>query len=316
MKKNLFSKKQKENKPESEQTVPPSETKKPNVFVKLFGWVIFLTVLGLGCFLLYPELASSQAPLTKIDKVSSQGISQQKKTIQPIEITKENTQQQPPSVMPVESVQIPSPVINQQKIIEEPKQQPEKIEAAETPLPSVISRPKFIKQPTSQYTILQALAFKNAVLMHKNCREYVETLLHLENPTEAMKKVIKTFLPYCLHQDTERDDINVFLAHKKQAVLSLFQQKHSTIVAYFYALPWLIMDIHKIQPETDEPMDVLDRLHTAILENNTENALAELEKLPPRIGAIFNDIRQQLQEQQQRLAVLDELIISLADKGE
>ena len=35
---------------------------------------------------------------------------------------------------------------------------------------------------------------------------------------------------------SKRDDINVFLAHKKQAVLSLFQQKHSTIVAYFYAL--------------------------------------------------------------------------------
>jgi len=131
-----------------------------------------------------------------------------------------------------------------------------------------------------------------------------------------MEKVIVTFLPYCLHQDTEREDVNIFLAHKKQAILSLFQQKHSTITAYFYALPWLVMDIHKVQPETDKPMDVLDRLHVAILENDTETALAELNKLPPRIGSIFNDVRQQLLDQQHRLSVLDELIISLANKGE
>ena len=328
MKKKLFSKKQKENKSETTQPVSPSEPKKHGIVFKFFGWVIFLSVLSLGCFLLYPELASSQASLDTEPfslqevTVTRENITSPSKDLDAVapvlKIESVHFKQEIPSPQPQAATeQEPAPVQTEVPAQMPEKKEPEtKVKVSEESLPTIISRHRFIKHPSSQYTILQAMAFKNAVLSHENCRKHVEALLHLEDPTEIMEKVIKTFLPYCLHQDTDRDNINVFLAHKKQAVLAIFQQKHSTFAAYFYALPWLVMDIHKIQPMTDEPMDVLDRLHTAILENDTENALIELNKLPQRIGAIFNDVRQKLLEQRQRLSVLDELIMSFTNKGE
>ncbi|MBP5344020.1 MAG: hypothetical protein J6Y85_02990 [Alphaproteobacteria bacterium] len=328
MKKKLFSQKPKKNEAEKAEAVQSPHKKHP-FLLKVLGWVVFLIMLSLGCFLLYPELATPQASLAESNIIKPIKMPEQRtlaSNVKPVEIIQAQIVQTSPDkeagTVTEETIVVPAPVINPQNTRPEQAQQPVAESAITAPTTPERPKPVFAqvhseKQLSApQYTILHALAFKNAVLGHKNCRGYVEDLLHLENPTEIMKKVVKAFLPYCLHQDEDRDDINIFLAHKKQAILAIFQQKHSTITAYFYALPWLVMDIHKIQPTTNAPMDVLDRLHTAILENNTQDALIELDKLPPRIGAIFNDVRQQLLEQQQRLTILDELIVSLVNKGE
>ena len=58
-----------------------------------------------------------------------------------------------------------------------------------------------------------------------------------------------------------------------------------------------------------------DKLQNAVYANNYEDAMSALESLPPVTAAIFNDLRQQLYAKQERIKLLDELVLSFA-KGE
>ena len=326
--KKLF--KKPEGKIKSSELPPPVQDKKSHAFFRLVSCLVFLSILVEASLILYPNLISQKSSAA----VKTLPRSEAKET---------------PAVIPAVSQQEPKQ-INEEQIISEPVVQPEGLEdednlpdieatlkrveilpqqetppqetnpetaeSAEPVRPSVLSKhlptPSL---PVDSYSLAQALAFKEAVLSKKNCRHHVEKLLQIEQPTPQMEKVIFAFLPYCLNQ-TAHDDMSIFLAHKKQAILQIFRKKHPPLVAYIYALPWLAMDIRKIQPTTDQPEDVLDRLHNAILADDPASALAELDKLPPVISSIFNDLRQKLLQQQQRIAVLDELILSFTGKGE
>ena len=325
MVKKFFGKKPGKTPVEVSESTQASSEKKGNKFFNLLWWLFLLAILAEGCFLLYPDLTSQYAgQASEISDENTIPTETDSLALPALDIQPATEQKEP---MPLLIHEPPAPEPEESlPAAEEPVPEPEPpVEPAEPEqtqnqpvlprIPNAVWRiPGSATEPAT-YSITQALAFKEAIIANKNCREHVAKLLQVAHQTPIMEQVTRTFLPYCLDQEAH-DDISIFLAHKKQAVLMIFQQKYPAWQAYIYSLPWLVMNIRKINPDSDSAMDVLDRLHNAMLTHNTSDALAELDKLPPVVAAIFNDIRQQLLEQQKRIALLDELILSLAGKGE
>ena len=275
---------------------PEESTPKKHSVVKLLTWLVLLAILTGGSITLYDALIHQDA-FTDVevfeDPATEVSFSGMLAAVEQPEPTAEEAQPEP---VPVQEIVPPQPETTIAPVMPEPV----------VPAPQLQS-----KKIKPNYSLAQALALRDAVHANKNCRELIEELMHVENKTPLMEQIVTALLPQCLND--LKDNISTFKAQKKQAILSIFRQKYSAYTAYLVALPWLLMDIHQVNPTGDTPMDTLDRLQNALYTNNTEAALKELEALPPATASIFNNLRRQLISKQESTQLLDKLVLSFVE---
>lgn len=174
-----------------------------------------------------------------------------------------------------------------------------------------------VKVPRVQeYTMAQALLFKEHFLTGLSCQNDYETLQKVKEKTPLMREVLNGLAPYCRHELPALDNVkSAFLNNKRKALVMMYQEKSPHWLSYLKSILVYLIEIRKLNPETMRPKDILYKAQNEIYHNNIVKATLLLKQLPPQMQASMPDFFRESEIYLRADKSLNELILSF-EKGE
>lgn len=162
--------------------------------------------------------------------------------------------------------------------------------AAETPVSVSPETNPIVLNIKTNYTLAQALTFKENFLNGHSCRNDYLELTDSTNKTPEMLNAINNLSPYCLnHQNAAENVKNAFLKNKKNALVAMYQEKSPLWLSYLKTIPVYLIEIRKLNPTGSKPKDLIYKAQNELYQNNIEQADKILKQLPEHMQSAMLD---------------------------
>lgn len=194
------------------------------------------------------------------------------------------------------------------------------------PEPNIVSVPttetKEISQElepkkTIDFTLKEAIEFKEHFLTEDSCATDYQKLLNLSYKTKEVYDVLNDLSPYCLsNQKPVKNLREAFLKDKKEALIVYYKENNPKWLAYLKAIPASLIEIRKINPDTNKPKDILYKAQNEILSQNVTKAIEYVTMLPLSMQRKMNNFYREAAIYNRAKNSLDQLILSFEPKGE
>ncbi len=322
----------KKSEPLAEEATPVEEMKTPQtVSVKQLMKSMFIIILSLLCvvggLLIYqlhtrlekarpilpgdePEMTfpepDTEVPLTLSAEPAVSDI-----PVDTVLETTDTTPTEPDIVVPTPAVSEPTePAANVQP--EATLAQEESL-PTETPAEPVEAAP--LPTPEQPYFTLQdALALRDHLYRGEACRSDFQKLLQSKVQNGAWHKMIEHLTPVCA-QDKPLHLHTLFRKERKQAVIMYYQMNNPWWLAYLKAIPATLVEVRRLNPTTQTPMDLLSAAENALLQDDIQGALQFIQKLPQPMQAKFTDFKAKADLYLAAQNEVSSLILSFERKG-
>lgn len=165
------------------------------------------------------------------------------------------------------------------------------VTVSDKPKEDLIPEPEPIVIDTkTNYTLSQALAFKENFLNGHSCRNNYLALTDSTNKTPEMLKAINNLSPYCLnHQNAAENVKKAFLKNKRNALVAMYQEKSPLWLSYLKTIPVYLIEIRKLNPTGSKPKDLIYKAQNELYQNNIEQADKILKQLPENMQSAMLD---------------------------
>ena len=140
------------------------------------------------------------------------------------------------------------------------------------------------------YPVLKAIALKESFKNGEECRPLLEEWIAMPNKTPEMEQALVALLQACLERPANGQMQNAFSQTKKRAILRIFQNEYPLYLAYLKALPYFIADVYHKNPTGETPLDILNRIQTAVYADKPHAVVQLIKKLPANVQATLNDV--------------------------
>ena len=295
---------------------------------KFFLYLIFMFLLAAGSgFAVYhmtPLVLASLAPKTPITlktipAAKAQSLSEQKTTEfvygdQVATITVEENE-----ITPSDPFETEDPVYTPEEKVEAVVQTPVIVEAQIIPPQHDIIQPEYNPQPRKKmapYSVLKAMELRDAFKNGEECRPLLEELVAIPNKSAEIDQALVNLLQACLDRPLSDQMKQAFYQARKRAILRIFQAKYPTYLAYIKTIPYLLANIHKKHPGTNNPLDILDRIQNAVDQDHPQLVLTLIPELPENVQATLNDVARYAEAESSLYKTLNYLMKALFDGEE
>lgn len=171
-----------------------------------------------------------------------------------------------------------------------------------------------VKSP-AEYTLAQALKFKEHFLTGLSCQSDYQALAMVKNKTPVMREVLNGLAPYCRHEVSALDNVKTaFVANKRKALVMMYQEKSPRWISYLKSVVVYLIEIRKLNPTSSRPKDILYKAQNEVYHNNIVKATVLLKQLPPQMQNAMPDFFREAEIYLQADNSLNELILSF-EKG-
>ena len=155
---------------------------------------------------------------------------------------------------------------------------------------SVSEQEPIVLNTETNYTLAQALTFKENFLNGHSCRNDYLSLTDSTNKTPEMLEVINNLSPYCLnHQNAAENVKKAFLKNKRKALVAMYQVKSPKWLSYLKTIPIYLIEIRKLNPTGSKPKDLIYKAQNELHQNNIEQADKILKQLPENMQSAMLD---------------------------
>lgn len=285
----------------SEGAVPVQEIQTPTVIpvrhvmrsVLIIGLVSVCIIIGILFHQLnnpiYPKRVAANAPTPRI--VTNRPILPEKKavTVQPMLTEPESipTAEPAPS-QPTESVrpQDPSP------------------DEFMTPLP----------KESGPLPLITALRLRDKLALGEPCREDLEALLYTPSSTNRQNLLLEKLMPVCINGNFWNTLESTFRRDKKEALITYYHLNNPMWLAYIKSVMTRVIDIQRIHPTKMRPKDFLAQAQEALIRHRLDEAVSDIQKLPPVLRAHFGVFLKQAEKYLTAQEAIENLILSF-DEG-
>ncbi len=159
-----------------------------------------------------------------------------------------------------------------------------------TPTETVPEAEPIVIDTKTNYTLAQALTFKENFLNGHSCRNDYLALTDSTNKTPDMLKAINNLSPYCLnHQNAAENVRKAFLKNKRNALVAMYQMKSPLWLSYLKTIPVYLVEIRKLNPTGSKPKDLIYKAQNELYQNNIEQADKILKQLPENMQLAMLD---------------------------
>ena len=164
--------------------------------------------------------------------------------------------------------------------------------------PVAMLKPEPFPLKSAPVSMLPPLSVLNAIRLHQafieggECRPLLEELIKLPNKTVQMNDALMNVLPFCLDRPLPEQMQSAFNKAKKRAILRIFENENAIYVAYLKTIPYLLADIRQKNPTSETPMSLLNQIQNAVEENQAQQVLTLLAKLPDNVQLALSDVKQ------------------------
>lgn len=174
-----------------------------------------------------------------------------------------------------------------------------------------------VSRQKSDYTLHQALMFKEHFLKGQTCTQDYQQLMNTQYKTPEMLTVLNNLSPYCANTASARQNIkHVFLKEKKRALIAGYEMKDVQWVAYVKALVVSVIEIRKLNPTTSKPKDIIYQAQNELYHQNIRQAVALLKTLPPHMQDAMSHFFREADIYIRADDSLNKLILSFESAGE
>lgn len=173
------------------------------------------------------------------------------------------------------------------------------------------------EQLKSDYTLKEALLFKEHFLKGDSCESDYQRLIQATHKTSQMKTVLNNLSMYCIGKTLTLQKMReTFLKDKKKALIAEYRQKGPYWVAAVKALLVSVVEIRKLHPTTSRPKDILYKAQNELYRQNIGQADRLLRTLPIVMQEAMADFFREAGLYSRADESLSELIMSFEQKGE
>ncbi len=300
-------------KPISDEAVPVNEIKAPTVrsFRHFFKsiLVVFLSIVCIGAGILiyqmhhrldqfHPILPTKQNTLTLRQPMKSSLQSQNKPQT---EKEPEKSVNEKQDIIPKTLHKSPSPVlIHPQKPVTSADRQ------------TVNNDPK-VSPPV--FTLRDTLILRDHLTTGASCRNDLQTLLKSRVPGDKWNILVEKLTPICTTNDDITKELTLlFHRSKKRAMIAYYNQNNPWWLAYLKAVSLAVVEIRRINPETENPVDILSLAQNKLNQRNILECASLIQKLPREMERSFQAFLDKINDYQDALKEVDQLILLFEKK--
>lgn len=180
-------------------------------------------------------------------------------------------------------------------------------EAAETPAP-IANAPYF--------TLHDALQLRDHLQAGSSCRTDFQKLLKTQTRYHAWHALIEQLTPVCAMDESPLDDMrSLFRKEHKRAVIAYYRMHNPWWLAYLKAVPATMVEIRRIQPTGNTPLDLLSQAQNALIRSDLKQAIKAVYALPEPMRAAFAEFRTQAELYLKAQDEAEQLVLSFERKG-
>ncbi len=180
-----------------------------------------------------------------------------------------------------------------------------------------VTTPTITSKPSFDYTLNDAITFKEHFLKGLPCESDYNKLLSARYKSSETQEVLNNLLPYCNGQQNTITNIrNVFLKNKKQALIAGYKEKSPKWIAYVKAVLVSVIEIRKLNPTTGKPKDIIYKAQNELYKQNIDGAAKLLRTLPAVMQEQMSDFFREAEIYVRADNSLNKLILSFENKGE
>ena len=167
-----------------------------------------------------------------------------------------------------------------------------------------------------EYSMAQALLFKEHFLTGLSCREDYQALSAVQHKTPVMREVLNGLAPYCRHEVSALENIKeAFVNNKRKALVMMYQEKSPHWISYLKSVLVYLIEIRKLNPASSRPKDMLYKAQNELYHNNIVKATLLLKQLPPQMQEAMPDFFRESEIYLRADKSLNELILSFEKEG-
>ena len=167
------------------------------------------------------------------------------------------------------------------------------------------------------FSLADALRFKDRFLTEDNCYEDYQKLSNATNKTPEATEVLENLYPYCIiNQGAVKNVKSAFLKNKKEALIVYYRETNPLWLAYLKAIPAMLIEIRRINPQKDKPKDILYKAQNELYSQNVSKAMDLVNTLPLSMQQKMGDFFREAGIYNSAKESLDQLILSFEKQGE
>ena len=188
---------------------------------------------------------------------------------------------------------------------------------AETPTPLPAPEPIAFKPIEPQLNLEEAMILRDHLAMGESCLEDLKIIMKKALPDRDEKdRLVEKLMPVCTVRSVYDGLEDTFYKNRKKALMTYYRLNNPLWLAYLKTFGASLVDIRKLKPSKEKPKDIMSSARNALIVKNLEQAVQEIQKLPPEIRAEFNDFIGQANVYLAAQEAAENLMLSFGRKGE
>lgn len=210
---------------------------------------------------------------------------------------------------------------NAEKQLSESKQGLARITSEDTAVTVIEPDPaaNIEKQPEPSlpvFTLRDALTLRDHLNSAVSCREDLQTLLKSRIPGDEWNSMVEKLTPICVTDKTIMTEMNtLFRRNKKRAVIAYYHKNNPWWLAYLKAVSVAIIEIRRINPQTETPSDILSAAQNQLAQRDIGGTADLIRKLPSEMQTAFQPFLDKADDYKAAQQEVDRLILLFERKG-
>ncbi len=166
------------------------------------------------------------------------------------------------------------------------------------------------------FTLRNALTLRDHLNSAVSCREDLQTLLKSRIPGDEWNSMVEKLTPICVTDETIMTEMNtLFRRNKKRAVIAYYHKNNPWWLAYLKAVSVAIIEIRRINPQTETPSDILSVAQNQLAQRDIGRTADLIRKLPSEMQTAFQLFLDKADNYKAAQQEVDRLILLFERKG-
>lgn len=169
----------------------------------------------------------------------------------------------------------------------------------------------------SNYSLRDALMFKEHFLKGLSCESDYRKLMNATHKTRQMQSTLNYLSPFCSDRGDMFADIRAtFLQNKREALIAMYKLQNPAWLAYIKALFVSVIEVRRLNPKSTKPKDIIYKAQSELYHQNITKAETLLRALPQPMQDAMSDFFREAEIYMRADESLNKLILSFERQGE
>ena len=184
-----------------------------------------------------------------------------------------------------------------------------------------VSRQTDVNVPTPisnapYFTLQDALMLRDHLQAGKSCRTDFQKLLKSQTVNHTWYTLIEQLTPICATNKEPLNEIrSLFRKEHKRAIIAYYRQNNPWWLAYLKAVPATMIEIRKLNPTTQTPLDLLFSAQNALSHGDLKQTADLIHALPQPMQMAFHEFNKQMDLYLKAQNETEQLVLSFEQKG-